>query len=55
MSYDDLTVEFDTAAVEPAEDNYAPIPEGIYEARVDRAEMKPTKDHRIEDEPSSLG
>jgi hypothetical protein len=44
MSYDDLTVEFDTAAVEPAEDNYAPIPEGIYEARVDRAEMKPTKD-----------
>jgi len=44
MSYDDLTVEFDTAAVEPAEDNFSPVPEGIYEARVDRAEMKPTKD-----------
>ena len=44
MSYDDLTVEFDTAAVEPAENDYGPIPEGIYEARVDRCEMKPTKD-----------
>ena len=41
---DDLNLDFDTAAVEPAEDNYSPIPEGIYEARVDRAEMKPTKD-----------
>jgi hypothetical protein len=44
MSYDELNLDFDTAAVEPAEDNYSPIPEGIYEARVDRAEMKPTKD-----------
>ena len=41
---DDLNLDFDTAAVEPAEDNFSPVPEGIYEARVDRAEMKPTKD-----------
>ena len=41
---DDLNLDFDTAAVEPAEDNFSPVPEGIYEARVDRCEMKPTKD-----------
>lgn len=41
---DDLNLDFDTAAVEPAENDYSPIPDGIYEARIERAEMKPTSD-----------
>jgi len=39
----DLVLDFDTAAVEPAED-YAPIPEGVYQARISKAEIKPTRD-----------
>lgn len=41
---DDLNLDFDTAAVEPETNDYSPIPEGVYEARIERAEMKPTRD-----------
>ncbi len=44
MYEDDLNLDFDTAAVEPETSDYSPIPEGVYEARIERAEMKPTRD-----------
>jgi hypothetical protein len=40
---DDLVLDFDTAAAPPPED-YAPIPEGIYQARITKTEVKPTRD-----------
>lgn len=40
----DLNLDFDTADVEQTTPDYSPIPEGIYEARIDRVEIKPTKD-----------
>lgn len=40
----DLTLDFDTAAAEPAEATLKPIPKGAYECLVKKIEMKPTKD-----------
>lgn len=41
---DDLVLGFDTDAVEPAENDYSPIPEGIYDALIQAVEVKTTKD-----------
>ena len=41
---DDLVLDFDTDAVEPATDDYSPIPEGTYDALIQGAEVKPTRD-----------
>jgi len=40
---DSLTLDFDTAAAPPPED-YAPIPDGVYQARITKTEVKPTRD-----------
>jgi len=40
---DDLVLDFDTDAVEP-ENDYIPIPEGNYDALIQGAEVKPTRD-----------
>ena len=42
----ELVLDFDTGADEyaVADNDYSPIPEGIYEARVERVETRPTRD-----------
>lgn len=42
----EMILDFDTGAPEYAqpERDFSPIPEGIYNARIDKVELKPTKD-----------